>query len=547
MLLKKGVRPGDRVMIYMSMTLEAQAAMLACARVGAVHVVCFGGFASTELAKRIVDCKPCLIIASSCGIPAMGKVIDYKRMLDQALQISGLSDSIPRVIVRRKELMCDLSSRVGEEDFFDLLGRSPDVADPVFLPSGAPSYIIFTSGTTGKPKGVVRDIGGYATALKWSMKAIFDLNPRDVMFTASDIGWVVGHSYILYAPLLQGCQSVVYEGKPVGTPDAGAYWRIIENHKANAMFASPTGLRAVKRVDPAGALKQGYDTTSLRHIFLAGERTDTDTLEWAEGLTGVPVYDHWWQTESGWPISAPCVGLNPSTPESKGAGLPVPGWQVAVQASEGDEAGPHTLSQGELEDATEMGSIVVKRPLPPGMLSHLWETPEEVFAEKYLTADRSAYVSGDAGYIDREGHVHIMARTDDIMNVSAIRVSTGSIEEAMAHHPSVAEGVVVGQRDSFKGEAPVAFYTLKAGVGEGSDVLAELNKLITTHVGGFARLKAAVHVQRLPKTRSGKTLRVTLRRMVNNDEYTVPVAIEDDTVLDEVLSQIASAFRRGDL
>ena len=524
MLVKEGVQPGDRVMVYMAMTLEAQCTMLACARIGAVHVVCFGGFAATELAKRIQECQPKLIVATSCGLPLPGKVVDYKTLLDQALQLSGVHDTVKRVIVRRKELLCDLNTSRNEADFYDALASSPATIDPVFMNGSDLSYLIFTSGTTGKPKGVVRDIGGYATVLKWSMKAVYGLDQQEVMFAASDIGWVVGHSYIVYGPLLAGCQSVVYEGKPVATPDAGAYWRLAEEYKVNAMFASPTGMRAVKREDPEGTLRKRYDISSLRHIFLAGERSDSDTLEWTENLTKIPVFDHWWQTESGWPITSPCVGLNPDTKISKGAGLPVPGWKVAVLAD--DENSPHALSGGELEDETEFGSIVIHRPLPPGMVNRLWGAEVGEFARKYLTEDGRSYVSGDAGFIDRDGHVHILTRTDDIMNVGAIRLSTGSVEEAIAHHPDVAEGVVVGKRDDFKGEVPVAFYVMKAGAESTPDTITELNKLVTQHVGGFARLKHAVPLARLPKTRSGKVLRVIIRRMLNNDKYTFPATID---------------------
>ena len=518
MLVKEGVRPGDRVLIYMAMTLEAQCAMLACARVGAVHVVCFGGFAAPELAKRIVDCEPSLILATSCGIPLPGKVVDYKTLLDQALEMSGVRDTIKRVIVRRPELVCDL--RGNEVDFYDSLASSPEKADPVFLPSGDASYLIFTSGTTGKPKGVVRDIGGYATVLKWSMKAVYGLDEQHVMFAASDIGWVVGHSYIVYGPLLAGCQSVVYEGKPVGTPDAGAYWRVIEDHKVNCMFASPTGFRAVKRDDHKGALFEKYDVSTLRSLFLAGERSDSDTLQWARDLLKLPVHDHWWQTESGWPITSPCMGLTAET-ESAGAGLPVPGWNVHVVDS--------AHADIELDDDTEMGNIVIKRPLPPGMVNRLWGCTPDEFAARYLTKCKTAYVSGDAGYIDRDGHVHILTRTDDIMNVGAVRLSSGLIEEAIAAHESVAEGVVVGLRHPLKGEAPVAFYVVNSdeegGVSEAA-MLKELNGIVEKTIGGFARLHAAVRVHRLPKTRSGKVLRITIRSIVNGDSYSVPVTIE---------------------
>eukprot|EP01064_Diplonema_japonicum_P034353 TRINITY_DN7094_c0_g1_i4.p1 TRINITY_DN7094_c0_g1~~TRINITY_DN7094_c0_g1_i4.p1 ORF type:complete len:626 (+),score=184.17 TRINITY_DN7094_c0_g1_i4:1970-3847(+) len=515
MLIKRGVQPGDTVLVYMAQTLEAVCTMLACARVGAIHVVCFGGFAPNELAKRIIDAKPKLIVASSCGVPAMGKIVDYKVLLDSALEKCNLATPIPCVVVRRPELFCDLQP--GRDiDFYDALGTSPEQADPVMLPSTHPLYIMFTSGTTGQPKGVVRDIGGYATVLKWSMKAVYGLDEKEVMFAASDIGWVVGHSYIVYGPLLAGCQSVVYEGKPVGTPDASAYWRVIEDHKVNSMFAAPTGIRALKRDDPNGELMKPYDLSSLKYLFLAGERTDTDTLDWAQNLTRLPVYDHWWQTESGWPITSPCVGLS-EYEHSPGAGLPVPGWNIKVMDLKTNE---------EIPSGTEMGDILIKRPLPPGMLNSLWGKTQQQYAEKYLTGNNEYYLSGDAGYLDDNGHVFIMSRTDDIMNVGAIRLSTGMLEESLSLHPAIAEGVVVGLHDDFKGVVPVAFYVVKSGTPSSTTHFAEINKLITDNVGGFARLRAAIPLSRLPKTRSGKVLRVTIRKMLNKEKYDMPSTIE---------------------
>ncbi|KAJ9468650.1 propionyl-CoA synthetase [Diplonema papillatum] len=527
-LLKEGVTPGDRVVIYMSSCPESICTMLACARIGAIHAVCFGGFASAELAKRILDAQPKVIVAASCGFPGKGKVVDYKTLLERAIEIAGIAYPNVRTIMLRRENFGEIDPSKNQIDFYDALGAAPQRVDPVIVPSTHPLYIMYTSGTTGKPKGVVRDTGGYAAAMKWSMKAVYGLDQGEVMFAASDIGWVVGHSYIAYGPLVAGCQSVVYEGKPVGTPDAGAYWRVIEEHGVKTMFAAPTGIRAIKREDPEGQLAKRYDLKTLRYLFLAGERTDADTLLWANDMLKVPVFDHYWQTESGWPITSPCVGLTDDH-TTAGSGLPVPGYHIGVV----DDAGK------EVEDETEMGSIVIKRPLPPGMLNRTWGYDREHFAEQYLTLDGKAYKSGDAGFISKDGFVHILSRTDDIMNVAGVRLSTGMIEEAVASHQDIAEVVVVGLRDAHKGEVPVAFFVLKAGAAP-RDLLPELNKLVTEFVGGFARLKEVVCVARLPKTRSGKVVRNTIRHILNRESFTVPSTIEDIEAIKEVQDAVAA-------
>eukprot|EP01060_Flectonema_neradi_P035685 TRINITY_DN6634_c0_g1_i1.p1 TRINITY_DN6634_c0_g1~~TRINITY_DN6634_c0_g1_i1.p1 ORF type:complete len:637 (+),score=104.01 TRINITY_DN6634_c0_g1_i1:978-2888(+) len=521
-LIRHGVKPGDRVLLYMSMTLEAVCTMLASVRIGAVHAVCFGGFAPRELAKRIKDASPAVIVASSCGLPGIDKVVDYKTLLDEAIQL--LNMNIPCIVHRRDQLVCDLQK--GQFDFYDEVSKGSGQCDPVSVPSDHPSYIMYTSGTTGMPKGVVRDTAGYATVLKWSMKSIFNVGPKETIFTASDIGWVVGHSYIVYAPLLGGAQTVLYEGKPVGTPDAASYFRVVSEHKAKAMFAAPTSMRAIRKEDPSGELVTKYDLSSLAGIFLAGERTDLSTLAFFEEKLKKPVYDHWWQTESGWPITAPCTGLEPGHDPVKGvpnegAGLPVPGWKISVKNEE---------DLTDLEDDTEMGKIVVERPLPPGMTNRLWSTS---FVDTYM--QKNMYISGDAGYKSEKGFIHILSRTDDIMNVAGVRLSTGMIEEAVTTHPSIAEAIVIGKRDDFKGEVPFCVFVLKAGETLSSTIKEELDKIISKDVGGFARLGFAVPVPRLPKTRSGKVLRGTIRKMVNSsDKVEVPSTIEDPQVLDEI-------------
>ena len=522
-LRKRGVSPGDRVLIYMSMTIEAVCTMLACARLGAIHVVCFGGFAPNELAKRIRDAEPSLIVASSCGIPGIGKVVDYKSLLDKALEI--LNIDTPCLIHRREQFLCNLSA--GQYDFDTEYNSDFGTVDPVSVSSDDPSYIMYTSGTTGNPKGVVRDTAGYATALKWTMKAIFDIETGDTMFTASDIGWVVGHSYMVYGPLLAGATTIIYEGKPIGTPDASSYFRIAAENNVKTMFAAPTSMRAIRKEDPNGEIAKKYDLSNLTGIFLAGERTDLSTLNFYKDVLKKPVYDHWWQTESGWPITAPCTGLESNFDPQKGvytegAGLPVPGWKITVKSEDGVT---------DLEPDTEMGKIIIERPLPPGMTNRLWSTS---FTDTYIK--NNTYITGDAGYITEQGHIYIMSRTDDVMNVAGVRLSTGMIEEAITTHPSIAEAVVVGKQDSFKGEVPFCVFVLKAGESLSPNIFEELNVIITSNVGGFARLGSAVSVPRLPKTRSGKVLRTSIRTILNTGKPIdiPPSTIEDPQVLDEI-------------
>ncbi len=515
-LRRLGVDKGDRVIIYMPMVPEAVVAMLACARIGAVHSVVFGGFAAHELAVRIDDCEPTLVLAASCGLEP-SRVVEYKPLLDRAIELSGHS---PRcVILQRPELPASLIE--GRDiDWADAVdGAEP--AECVPLEAADPLYILYTSGTTGRPKGIVRDNGGHAVAVTWSVGAVYDAGPGDVYWAASDIGWAVGHTYTVYAPLLAGCTTILYEGKPVGTPDAGAFWRVCEEHGVNVIFMAPTAMRGIKREDPTGALVAEYDLSKLRTLFLAGERCDPDTLEWAMTVLQRPAIDHWWQTETGWPIAANCVGLELLEIKAGSAGVPVPGYDVCIL----DEA-------GERVGAGVTGDICIALPLPPGCTPTLWGSDQR-WIDTYLSRHPGYYLTADAGHIDEDGYVFVMGRTDDVINVAGHRLSTGSMEEVLASHPDVAECAAVAVSDSLKGQVPIGFAVLKAGTGrDGDEVAAELVAMVRDQIGPVASFHEARVVAALPKTRSGKTLRGTISKMASGEPWRVPGTIEDAAVLD---------------
>ena len=519
-----GVGKGDRVIIYMPMLPEAAIAMLGCARLGAIHSVVFGGFAASELATRIDDAEPKVILSASCGLEP-GRIVAYKPLLDEAIEIAVHAPQAC-IVLQRDELVADMGER--DHDWQDVVGQAPAHA---CVPVGAtdPLYILYTSGTTGQPKGIVRDNGGHAVALHWSMKAIYNVAAGDVFWAASDVGWVVGHSYIVYGPLLAGCATLMFEGKPVGTPDAGAFWRVIADYGVKAMFTAPTAIRAIRRADPDGTFLAHYDLSRFATQFLAGERCDPETLHWAERKLGVPVIDHWWQTETGWAIAGNPVGLELLPVRAGSAGRPMPGWDISVLA----EAG-HALEEG------EPGAIACRLPMPPGSAPTLWNANER-FREAYLERFPGYYETGDAGYIDADGYVFVMSRTDDVINVAGHRLSTGAIEEVLAEHPDVAECAVAGIHDALKGQAPLGFLCLKAGANRDVDeVVAESIQLVREQIGPVAAFKQAVVVERLPKTRSGKILRGTLRRMADGDEYKVPATIDDPAILTEISERLAS-------
>lgn len=514
-----GVCKGDRVVVYMPMIPEAVIAMLACARLGAVHSVVFGGFAANELAIRIDDAKPKVVVSASCGIEP-GRVVDYKPLLDGAMEAARHKPDTC-VIVQRDQSRAPMIPGRDLDWEEALAGAEPRGCVPVAATD--PLYILYTSGTTGEPKGVVRDNGGHAVALKWTMKAIYDVEPGDVYWAASDVGWVVGHSYIVYGPLFQGCTTVMFEGKPVGTPDAGAFWRVIAEHKVTVMFTAPTALRAIKREDPDGLLLKTHDMDHFKTLFLAGERTDPATLSWAQTHLGAPVIDHWWQTETGWAIAANCMGLHPLPVKPGSPTKPAPGWDVHVLDQSSQEAKPG-----------EIGAICCKLPLPPGALPTLWNADQR-FVKSYLDDYPGFYKTADAGYVDEDGYLFIMARTDDIINVAGHRLSTGGMEEVLASHPDVAECAVVGVADDLKGQLPVGFLVLKAGVERGeADIVKDVIGLVREKIGPVAAFKKAVVVERLPKTRSGKILRGTIQKIADNEAYKAPATIDDPSILGEM-------------
>jgi len=518
-LAAHGVERGDRVLIYMAMVAEAAIAMLACARIGAVHSVVFGGFAANELATRINDATPKVIVSASCGIEPSG-IIAYKPLLDEAINIATHKPKCC-IILQRPQLKADLQT--GRDIDWKDATKTAGPADCVPVAANDPLYILYTSGTTGEPKGIVRDNGGHMVALKWSMKFVYGIEPGDVYWAASDVGWVVGHSYIVYAPLLHGCTTILFEGKPVGTPDAGAFWRVISEHGVKALFTAPTAFRAIKRDDPDAELMKNYDLGCFKTLFLAGERSDPDTLEWAEKHLKVPVIDHYWQTESGWPMLANCMGIEHLPVKHGSPTKAVPGWNFAVLDSELREV-----------DRGEMGALSVKLPLPPGALPTLWNAKQR-FVDAYLSEYPGYYKTGDAGFIDEDDYVYVMSRTDDIINVAGHRLSTGAMEEVLSAHPDVAECAVIGAKDSFKGQLPVGFLVLKAGVERSnSDIVGEVVQMVRDKIGPVASFKQAIVVERLPKTRSGKILRGTMAKIADGEEYKTPATIDDLAILPEI-------------
>ncbi|MBB4426525.1 propionyl-CoA synthetase [Bradyrhizobium sp. CIR48] len=518
-----GVAKGDRVILYMPMVPEAVVAMLACARIGAVHSVVFGGFAAKELATRIDDAQPKLILSASCGIEP-GRIVQYKPLLDEAIRLAG---SKPKacIVLQRPQLTCDLTPG-RDYDWASLRRKAMNDGKKAACAAVAatdPLYILYTSGTTGIPKGVVRDNGGHLVAVKWSMFNLYGVKPGEVWWCGSDIGWVVGHSYIVYGPLLHGATTIMYEGKPVGTPDAGAFWRVIAEHKAVAFFTAPTAFRAIRKEDPEGKFIRQYDLSKFRTLFLAGERADPPTVEWAEQQLKVPVIDHWWQTETGWCIAGNPVGLGMLPVKHGSPTVPMPGYQVDVVDEAAKPVGPNI-----------MGSIVIKLPMPPGCLPTLWNQDAR-FREAYLSEFPGYYKTSDAGYKDEDGYVFVMGRTDDIINVAGHRLSTGGMEEILASHPDVAECAVLGVKDAIKGEVPCGFLVLKAGVKRApAEIEKEIVALVRDKLGPVAAFKLAITVGRLPKTRSGKILRGTIKKIADGESWTMPATIEDPKTLDEI-------------
>jgi propionyl-CoA synthetase len=518
-LTSLGIVKGDRVVIYMPMIPEAAVAMLACARIGAVHSLVFGGFAAHELAVRIEDAKPRLVLSASCGIEPKG-AIPYKPLLDKAVELSAHKPE-KCVIYQRPQVTAELLP--GRDLDWDKAVAAASPADCVSVEATDPLYILYTSGTTGVPKGVVRDNGGHAVALKWSMKHIYGMEPGDVFWAASDVGWVVGHSYIVYAPLLSGCTTIMYEGKPVGTPDPGAFWRVISQHGVKALFTAPTALRAIKKEDPEGRFLKPYDISCMKYLFLAGERLDPDTYHWASDLLGVPVVDHWWQTETGWAIAANCMGIEELPIKPGSPTKPVPGYDVRII----DDSG-HEQQNG------ADGVIGIRLPLPPGCLPTLWQK-DDAYVSSYLSDYPGYYATGDGGYKDKDGYLFIMGRVDDIINVAGHRLSTGGMEEVVAQHPDVAECAVIGVEDQLKGQVPVGFVVLKAGSDKvAAEIQKEVVAMVRSQIGALACLKDVAVVRRLPKTRSGKILRGTMRSIADGRTFKTPSTIEDPAALGEI-------------
>ena len=520
-----GVEKGDRVVVYMPMVPEAVVAMLACARLGAVHSVVFGGFAAAELATRISDARPRVIVSASCGIEVT-RVIPYKPLLDRAIDLSDHKPDYCLIVQRPQE---PAALALGRDVDWDVAVAAAEPVGCVPVRATDPLYILYTSGTTGKPKGVVRDNGGHAVALHWSMKAVYGVDPGEVWWTASDVGWVVGHSYIVYAPLLAGCTTVLYEGKPVGTPDPGAFWRVVAEHGVRVLFTAPTAFRAIRKEDPTGERSAEHDLSTLRALFLAGERLDPETFRWACDLLGIPVVDHWWQTETGWPVAANPLGLEALPAKAGSPTVPMPGWDVRVLSPDGEPA-----------PADVDGALVVRLPLPPGALPTLWRDDER-FVSSYLSRYPGYYLSGDGGHLDGDGYLFVMGRMDDVINVAGHRLSTGAMEEVLAGHADVAECAVIGVADQLKGQVPRGFVVLKAGVSTAPEVVAaELVQRVRDEIGAVAALRRVDVVAALPKTRSGKILRGSMRAIADGVEQPVPSTIEDPAVLDALRPSLTS-------
>lgn len=520
-----GINKGDRIIIYMPMIPEAVFAMLACARIGAVHSVVFGGFAANELAARINDSEAKLIISASCGFEP-GRTIQYKPLLDEAIKLAKIKPK-KCIIFQRENNFVELGAN--DISWSEFIKNSKE-ADCEPMNSNDPAYILYTSGTTGTPKGIVRDTGGHIVALKWSMKNIYNINPGDVWWSASDIGWVVGHSYIVYAPLFHGCTTIIYEGKPVGTPDAGSFWRVISEHKVKTLFTAPTAFRAIKKEDPEGKFFKKYDLSNFESLFLAGERADPDTIKWAENLLKKPVIDHWWQTETGWAISSNFAGLGLFKTKYGSAGKAVPGYNIQILKTDGTQA-----------KTSEMGDVVIKLPLPPGTFPTLWNADKR-YKENYMDPYQGYYKTYDAGHIDEEGYIWIMSRTDDIINVAGHRLSTGSMEEILSENNSVAECAVLGIADNLKGQIPLGLIVLKSGVSKKpEEITKECIQMVREKIGPVAAFKNIVIVKRLPKTRSGKILRGTVSKIADQVPYKMPATIDDPAILDEIKSSLITA------
>ena len=520
-----GVERGSRVVIYMPMIPEIVIAVLACARLGAIHSVVFGGFASNELAVRIDDAKPVAIVTASCGLEP-GRTIEYKPLVDAAIDLSTHKPAAC-VVYQRPQVEAKMTAG-RDHDWNDVMANAVP-ADCVTVKATDPLYIIYTSGTTGQPKGVVRDNGGHIVALKWSMKNIYGVDPGEVFWAASDVGWVVGHSYIIYAPLFAGNTAVLYEGKPVGTPDPGAFWRVISEHKVSTLFTAPTAFRAIKKEDPTGEYLKKYDMSALKTLFLAGERTDPDTLHWAEDKLQVPVIDHWWQTETGWAICSNCIGIEHLPIKEGSPSKPVPGWDLKVVNDHNQELPPG-----------EIGSLVVSLPLPPGSFPTLWNAKQRFF-DVYFAEFPGFYKTADAGFVDEDGYIYVMSRTDDIINVAGHRLSTGAMEEVLTSHPDVAECAVTGVSDSLKGQLPLGFLVLNAGCERDHDqIVKECVRLVRDKIGPVAAFKQALVVNRLPKTRSGKILRGTMQKIADSESWQMPATIDDPVILDEITDSLKS-------